>query len=78
MPKNLELSGLIHSHFDSEAQFAKAMGWPRQRLNRIVNGKKIPTLFEIGDMAEALPYDFMGIVDIFLRNGTTNVDKTGG
>ena len=75
MSKNLELSGLIHSRFSSEAQFAKAMGWPRQRLNRIVNGKKIPDLFEIGDMAEALPYDFMGLVHIFLQKKSTNVDN---
>ena len=75
MPKNMELNGLIHSHYDSESQFATAMGWSRQRLNRITNGKKVPDLFDLRDMSIALPCDLMVLVNIFLPKKSTNMDK---
>lgn len=66
MAKILELNGLIHSKYDSEAKMADAMGWPRQRLNKITNGDKEPDLEEVQVMASALNVPFMDVANIFL------------
>ena len=66
MKKNLVLSGKIHSKFKSEAEFARELGWSRQRLSRITNGYKVPTLFEIDYMATVLGCSFMDIADFYL------------
>ena len=67
MAKILGLRGLIFSKFESEADMAKALGWPRQRLNKITNGVKEPDLQEVQAMAEALGEEFMVVANIFLR-----------
>ena len=74
MAKNLQLSGLIHSQFGSEAKMAQSMGWSRQRLNKITNGKHVPDLFEVNDMAAALNTSFISMARIFLGTRSTNVD----
>ena len=66
MAKILALNGLIHSKFDSEAKMADALGWPRQRLNRITNGDKEPDLAEVREMADVLGESFMTVANIFL------------
>ena len=47
MAKILALNGLIHGKYESQAQLANVLGWPRQRLNKIVNGDKEPDLDEV-------------------------------
>ena len=42
MAKVKALRGLIYERFDHEADLAKQLGWPRQRLNRITTGAKEP------------------------------------
>ena len=59
---------------DSETDMASAMGWSRQRLNKITNGKKVPDLFELDDMASALGSTVMDLAHIFLQSRSTNVD----
>ena len=66
MAKILALNGLIHSKFDSEAKMADALGWTRQRLNRITNGDKEPDLEEVREMASVLNESFMTVANIFL------------
>lgn len=66
MKKNLDLRGKIHAKFDSEAEMARALGWTRQRLSKITNGHKIPTIFEIDDMATVLGCTFMDIANFYL------------
>ena len=58
MPKNPNLNGLIHKNYDSESEMAISMGWSRQRLNRITNGKKVPDLIEVNCIANALNTSF--------------------
>lgn len=72
MAKILELNGLIHRKYDNESQMADAMGWSRQRLNKITNGDKAPSLDEIESMSIALEEPVMNIVDIFLRLKSPN------
>ena len=38
--KAMELNSLIHGQFASQAAFSRHIGWNKQRLNVIVNGKK--------------------------------------
>ena len=74
MAKNMELNGLIHSVFGNETEMAKAMGYSRQRLNRITNGKKVPDLNEVNDMAKALHKPFEVVAQFFLTKKSTTVD----
>ena len=74
MAKNLGMRGLIYSKLESESQFARVLGWSRQRLFKITNGKKIPNLFELNDMAEALDVPFMDVASFYLPTKSTNVD----
>ena len=75
MPKNPDLNGLIHKNYDSESEMAISMGWSRQRLNRITNGKKVPDLFEVKSIADALHTSFMDVAHIFLPSESPNVDS---
>lgn len=74
MAKILALNGLIHSKFDSEAKMADALGWPRQRLNRITNGDREPNLDEVRDMAAVLDESFMTVANIFLAKQSPTGD----
>ena len=78
MAKDLQLNGLIHSKFDSETAMANAMGWSRQRLNRITTGKKVPDLSEVKDIANVLDTSFMAVAHIFLGEESTFVDSAAG
>ena len=74
MAKILALNGLIHSKFDSEAKMADALGWPRQRLNKITNGDKEPDLDEVREMAAVLGESFMTVASIFLSRRSPSGD----
>ena len=67
MAKILELNGLIHLKYENESQMADEMGWSRQRLNKITNGDKAPSLEEVESIANALGEPVITIVNIFLR-----------
>ena len=66
MAKNLALNGLIHSKYESQSQLAEALGWPRQRLNKLVNGDKEPDLDEVKALSDALGEDLEHVAYIFL------------
>lgn len=66
--KILPLRGLIYSKFKSEAEFARKIGWKRQRLNKITNGNRPPTLEEVEKIAEGLGKETLSIAKIFLEN----------
>ena len=67
MEKNLELNGLIHGQFKSQAAFADHIGWPRQRLNKIVNGEIEPSLIDVQTIADGLGVPFMLVANLFLK-----------
>lgn len=72
MAKIMELNSLIHGQFESEAQFATALGWSRQRMNKITTGKKQPTLEEVQQLAEGLRVPFMMVCGFFLKKKSPN------
>ena len=61
--KILGLRSLIYGKFETESAFAESLGWPRQRLSRITNGKKVPDIYEAKAMADALGVD----IDTFAK-----------
>ena len=67
MAKSLELNGMIHTKFKSEAEMADALGWNRQRLNKITNRRKEPNLDEVYAMSRVLDRSFIEIAKIFLE-----------
>lgn len=66
MSKILELSGMIHSKYKNESRFADAIGWTKQRLNKITTGKKEPSLSEVALLSNALDESFENVAHIFL------------
>lgn len=72
MEKNLELSSLIHGQYPNESSFAKVINWKRQRLNKIVNGKKIPSLDEVQTISDGLGVPFMMVAGFYLRKKSPN------
>lgn len=77
MAKNLALRGMIYSKFETEADMASALGWSKQRLNKITNGKKEPSLFDVRDMSNVLGTSFDEVAQIFLRKQSPSGDKMG-
>lgn len=67
-----EIRGLIYGMYDSETQFAKEMGWPRQKLNRITNGMREPDLNDISALASGLNRSIGEIANIFLNHKSPN------
>lgn len=67
MAKVMGLNGLIHEKFPNQARFAEAIGWHRQRINKIVNGEKMPSIEDVQKIAEGLEVPFMTVCNFFLR-----------
>lgn len=56
----------IKAKFGTEANMARRMNWPRQRLNKITTGRKVPDVGEIGEMATALEESITKVAEFFL------------
>ena len=67
MAKLMELSSLIHGKYNSESQLARDLGWSRQRLNMLTNGRKEPDLDEAIALADKLDVSLDVIASIFCR-----------
>ena len=72
--KNKPLRALIYGQYDSEAALAKEIGWSRQKLNKITNGQKEPTVEELNKLALALTVQIGELAEIFLQNKSPNGD----
>lgn len=72
MAKNLELNSLIHGQYQNQASFADAIGWRRQKLNKIVNGDKMPSIEEVQTIANGLGVPFMMVCNFFLQKKSPN------
>ncbi len=70
-----QITGLkneILSVYKRESNCAKAIGWPRQKLNKITNGDKEPTVEELNAIAIALDKPISYVVSFFLPNESPN------
>ena len=63
--KILKLRGLIYGKFETEAALAQQLGWTRQRLSKITNGKKVPSIYEAKEIADALSEDIETVAECF-------------
>ena len=72
MARIIELSGLIYSKYEKECMLADELGWPRQRLNKIVNGTKEPDLEEVVAIATKLDRPVGEMVNLFLKYKSPN------
>ena len=63
---NNELSRIIHGKYRSEAEFARAMGWSRQKMNKITTGKQLPDIQELNQMAEMLDVGAAELLEVLL------------
>lgn len=62
-----ELRGMIYSHFRTEAECARQLGWTRQKLNYITNGKRMPDIRDVNVLAKALDVEVGKLINIFLN-----------
>ncbi len=67
-----ELVDLIYGVYKNESACAAAMGWQRQRLNKITTGNKEPDVSELNELAVALHKSVGEIAEIFLRAKSPN------
>lgn len=63
-----EVRGLIYRHYNNMAEFARTIGWPKQRLNKITTGKKVPNLEEVEVLAKSLHTPIGEMAQIFLNH----------
>ena len=68
----LELRGLIYGQYKNESELAKKIGWPRQRLNKITTGSKVPDLNEVQELAAHLGISIEEMAQIFLKQKSPN------
>ena len=78
MGKVRDLCGLIHARYDSESDFAKDLGWSRQRLNMITTGRREPDLEDVAQMSALLNRPLDEIAYIFLKARSPNGQQNGG
>lgn len=72
MAKVMELRGMIHAKYNSESEFARYLGWPRQKLSRITTGRKEPDLSELSQISMGLDKSLDEVANIFLRQESPN------
>ena len=64
--KIMRVRGLIYGLYDSESALARHLGWPRQKLNKITNGSRLPNIEELDELSRALNYPAGELMKIFL------------
>ena len=63
-----KLKSLIYEKFSTETDCAKALGWKKQKLNRISNGISRPDVDEINALSKTLEKPIEEIIHIFINN----------
>ena len=70
-----KVRGAVYSRFTDIAALAKKIGWCRQKLSPIVNGKKEPDLSDVQLMANAMDMDASVLASFFLELKSQNCDE---
>lgn len=68
------VKGAVYARYRDIADLANALGWSRQKLSPIVNGKKEPSLSEVQAMASAMEMDVVQLTAFFLELKSQNCD----
>lgn len=61
-----QLKEMVYSKYKNESAMAAFLGWPRQRLNKITTGRRVPTVQEVGEISNALGEKVETIAGLFL------------
>lgn len=65
--ENITFRGVVYSKYKSVADFAKAIGWTRQKGSNIVCGITEPSLDDVDKMSKALDLPFEETARFFLN-----------
>lgn len=68
--KEATILDYILKKYGSQSACASALGWPRQKLNRIVHGQTVPSLEDTQLLAEKLNEPIEIIADLFLAQAS--------
>lgn len=63
--KNRALRSLIYLRYDSETACAEALGWKKQKLNKMTNGLMEPDINDARKLAKALGVSVDVLADFF-------------
>lgn len=63
---NKTIKEMILDRYPSEAGCARALGWERQRLNKITTGVREPSVYELNELAKVLSVPVGELVPVFL------------
>lgn len=69
------VKGAVYARYKDIADLAKTLGWSRQKLSPIVNGKREPNLSDIQAMAKAMDMDADKLASFFLELKSQNCDE---
>ena len=69
------VKGAVYARYKDIAELAERLGWSRQKLSPIVNGKREPTLSDIQVMAIALDMDVTLLASFFLELKSQKCDE---
>lgn len=72
---NNKVKGEVYAKFKNIAELAKELGWSRQKLSLIVNGKREPNLSDIQAMSNALNIDAEKLASFFLELTSQKCDR---
>lgn len=72
---NNKVKGEVYAKFKNIAELAKVLGWSRQKLSLIVNGKREPNLSDIQTMANVLNIDAEKLASFFLELTSQKCDR---
>ena len=72
---NNKVKGEVYAKFKNISELARVLGWSRQKLSLIVNGKREPNLSDIQAMAQALNIDADKLALFFLEMKSQKCDK---
>ena len=70
-----KLRGEIVEHYKTQIAFANAIGWHKNKLSRMMQGKYKPNTDEVAQIAIALGLDEKRFCTIFLPCKSTNGEK---
>lgn len=62
-----KVRGAVYSRYSDIAALATKIGWSRQKLSPIINGKKEPDLSEVQLIANAMDMDASELASFFLE-----------
>lgn len=69
------VKGAVYARYKDIADLANTLGWSRQKLSPIVNGKKEPSLSDVQDMAKAMDMEVTLLTSFFLELKSQNCDE---